>query len=450
MFLRDELALQASGVVGENNTYGEEVTYSGIWENVSFSLGQFHYETDGFRSNNDLSQDVYNAFVQTSVTPQLSVQVEARHRESERGDLRFSFDLSEFNNDLRRMLDIETVRAGANYLIRPNLNVIGSMIYLHEFQLDNDFKAVNEGYLGEIQAIATTDLLSVVAGGGYYDATLISDLPDPKIGSNHGNGYFYGHLRYPTNYDWTVGVSFDSLHDDDLGTIERVNPKFGLQWQVTPTTTIRGAVFHTLRRPLLTNQTIEPTQVAGFNQFFDDFAGTDALRYGIAVDQRLGSNAFFGLEVSERQLSQPVMSAAPVELEEDLFRAYVHWAPLSTAFSSARYELELFEVNDTFETRTHLVPMGFRYFHPSGMIVQVDGTYVDQSVNNQGDDKFYLVDTEIGYRLPKRYGIIRLGVRNLFDTDFKYQGNDPRTATIGDSPPFLPERTFLAQFTFAF
>jgi tetratricopeptide (TPR) repeat protein len=69
LFLRNRLALQASGVMGNNDTWGNNIAQSGVWNNVSYSLGQFHYETDGFRDNNDQDLDLYNAFVQARLTP---------------------------------------------------------------------------------------------------------------------------------------------------------------------------------------------------------------------------------------------------------------------------------------------------------------------------------------------------------------------------------------------
>ena len=72
-----------------------------------------------------------------------------------------------------------------------------------------------------------------------------------------------------------------------------------------PGTTARAAIFRTLKGPVVSNQTIEPTQVAGFNQFFDDFDGTDAWRYGVGVDQKLGARAAIGAEFSARELTIP-------------------------------------------------------------------------------------------------------------------------------------------------
>ena len=35
-------------------------------------------------------------------------------------------------------------------------------------------------------------------------------------------------------------------------------------------------------------------------------------------------------------------------------------------------------------------------------------------------DQFWLVDAAINYRLPKRYGFVTVGAKNLFDEEFDY------------------------------
>lgn len=161
-----------------------------------------------------------------------------------------------------------------------------------------------------------------------------------------------------------------------------------------------------------------------------------------------------GLEASERELHQPGgpggLAADTFPLEEDLYRAYLYWTPHRNVGLSLAYENELFESNDVFRTRTQLAPFAIRFFHPGGFLGQLDAIYVDQAVADAGDDQFLTANAGVGYRLPKRYGILQFSVRNVFDADFNYLDKDTRTATIGDTPAFVPERTFLAQFTLAF
>ena len=61
-----------------------------------------------------------------------------------------------------------------------------------------------------------------------------------------------------------------------------------------------------------------------------------------------------------------------------------------------------------------------------------------------GDDNFWLFDAAIKYRLPKRYGFISVGAKNIFDEDFEHFDTDPDNARI------QPERTAFATVTLAF
>ena len=71
-----------------------------------------------------------------------------------------------------------------------------------------------------------------------------------------------------------------------------------------PGTTVRAAAFRVLKRTLVTDQTLEPTQVAGFNQFYDDVNGATSWRYGLGLDQKFGRDVFAGAEISKRGLSR--------------------------------------------------------------------------------------------------------------------------------------------------
>jgi outer membrane receptor protein involved in Fe transport len=60
-----------------------------------------------------------------------------------------------------------------------------------------------------------------------------------------------------------------------------------------------------------------------------------------------------------------------------------------------------------------------------------------------GSDNFWVVDASINYRLPKRFGLLTVGVKNLFDENFMYQDTDPT------SPQILPKRLIFARLTLA-
>ena len=84
MFERNQVQVNSASQFGDHETRGEEVTVSGIFNQFSASVGQFWYETDGFRDNNDYEHAIYDAFAQAALTPWLNVQAEGITRRSQR------------------------------------------------------------------------------------------------------------------------------------------------------------------------------------------------------------------------------------------------------------------------------------------------------------------------------------------------------------------------------
>ena len=110
LFERNDVQFQGSGLVGNENTLGFEGIASALYDRFSISAGAFHYDTDGWRPNDDFQHDIDNFFMQAAVTPDLNMQVELRHRESQQGDLAFNFDPTFFNPDSSLALSIKIRR----------------------------------------------------------------------------------------------------------------------------------------------------------------------------------------------------------------------------------------------------------------------------------------------------------------------------------------------------
>ena len=122
----------------------------------------------------------------------------------------------------------------------------------------------------------------------------------------------------------------------------------------------------------------------------------------------------------------------------------MHWLPIPEVALSVEFVYDKFsaekgkiitgEFGVPEKVVTYSVPFGVRYFHPSGFFAGVGATYVNQEVepsdrlrgHPDGSDDFFVVDAAIGYRLPKRFGIVSLSVSNLFDNKFKYQDDSFR------------------------
>jgi hypothetical protein len=105
LFERNDIQLNVSGLAGNNDTFGGEGVASGLYDRFSVSAAAFHYETDGWRTNAAVNHDIYDAYAQYAITPELNAQLEFRHRDTKFGDLEFAFDPNDFSEMAETDLD---------------------------------------------------------------------------------------------------------------------------------------------------------------------------------------------------------------------------------------------------------------------------------------------------------------------------------------------------------
>ena len=521
LFNRNRAALQASGMVGENDTWSGEGIVSGVYKKLSMSAGASRFETDGYRENNDQKDNIANAFAQLELTYQTSIQAEYRYRDLEIGDLQQRFFKDDFLTNLRQDEKTETFRFGGRHAFTPHSILLGNFAYqdVERNESDNpipeftsEFKGEDEAYSGELGYLFSSKSLKLATGVGYFDIDrkdeinqvltlppivlppppfppglppIIIPIPpnvnDPTLDSEikHTNAYAYFYYEPINNLTFTAGLSGDFFDQEidvtvaSSGANEKIeinedqfNPKFGLSWTLSTGTTLRGAVFRTFKRTLVTDQTLEPTQVAGFNQFFDDDNGTEAWNYGGGIDQKFTDSLFGGAQYTYRDLtfpyfvvSTPTTTIEEAKWEENLARAYLYWTPFSLVSLSAEYLWEKSDRDEgpfegAKEFKTHYVPLGIHFFHPTGFGTSFTGTFVDQEGefdrrDNPGvyvdeSESFWVADAAVSYRFPKRFGILSVGATNLFDQDFQYYDSDR------DNPRFQPERRFFGKLTLSF
>jgi predicted Zn-dependent protease len=268
----------------------------------------------------------------------------------------------------------------------------------------------------------------------------------------------YGYV----NVDVVPGLTESELID-----FQRWNPKLGVQWEPNRALRLRAAYFKVVKPVLASNRVLEPTQIAGFNQLFDDADSTRSTGIGVGADWRVTTSVYAGFELTGRDIDHPNINlvadtASFQDRDERYHRAYLYWTP------TTRWSVGLEGIYDQFknstpsstvprEVVTRSLPLKLRYFHPSGFFADLGATYVRQKVVRenstlaQGRSSFGVVDLTGGYRLGKRMGVLSLSVQNLFDREMKFQDDSFRT--FGEEPsgtPFTPERTVMGRFTLSF
>ncbi len=506
LFERNQTQFNVSGVGGNNDTSGGEAVLSGVHDRISYSIGGFAYKTDGWRANNDLDQNVYNIFLQGAIDPKVNLQVEALHRDSDEGDVALQFDPRDIVLDKRREIDQDSLRLGLRYSPEPNsprstflLSYINSDTdeKLRESDQIDPFTSFSQnsdrntkGDMVEGQYIYQRERLNLVAGAAYSNLdTVINEKfqvididfgpvfsEDARIDEKieHPRAYVYANIHTgEESVDWTLGASYDDFTDEPIEK-SSFNPKFGVRWQLHPDVVLRAAGFRVIKPSFVNNRTIEPTQVAGFNQFFDDLPGTESWRYGAAIDWRPGDRVWGGMELTWRDLDEPtkVVSESGAETtqfddqKEQLHRLYFYWTPTDRLAAKVALVYDRYRGQGPAvqfgprpeDIKTLSLPLSLRYFNPNGLFAVLGGTYVDQKVRRaessrfaDGNDNFFVVDAAVGYRLPKRRGNISLAVKNLFDEQFMYQDNSFREfSEEAVVSPFVPDRAIIGSVTLSF
>ena len=460
----------------------------------------------GYRDNGHAMLLAPGLLAQYQLTPADTLSVESLHFRIEEGDTAVRFNPRTNDLDFRRDLESFTQRAGWHHRFGPGSHLIGQFLYLHrDLQLGDDNQPLpfpynvlfpgntlsqsqqitTEGLRGDLQQIWDTPRLSLVAGGSFLEAedrkqetkttTLPFLLPIPSGGTTPADShraYLYSTWHLGNRIDLTAGgaygrVKFSEVSsppfDSAAQSRDALDPKVGLVARVTPTTTLRGAYFETLGGAGNADlESIEPTQVAGFNQLFDDPIASRARGAGIGVDQKLAKWTYAGVQAAWRELDWPFGADSrppllPVDGTNAVFtlrarehglRAYLYQVINRTTTATLEYtaldhEDDNVETGDATDDHslTHRVRLGLNYFHPRGWFAGVIGTWRYQDLENfepaqdgveNGIRDFWIWDANVGYQFPKRNGYIALTFANVFDQSFRYQ-------PVGIDQRFLPD-----------
>ena len=282
LFNRNRVTFQGSVIGGGEDVAGDEAVFAGVWDKVSFSLGQFHHHTDGFRENADQDRDLYNIFVQGRLSPATSIQGELRSSDLTRGDTLLRFDPAFFSRERRQKEELDSARFGLHHAFTPRSDVIASFIYgraesraaekpvLPPFFLPGSFEVEldQRGWTGEVQHLYRADRIRLITGAGHFQGDVdegvefTAGVPFPpfqvplqssftEADTRLTNLYAYTHVDYAESVTITLGASADFFRGLVVGAADQFNPKVGITWNPTSSTTVRAAGFRTLQRSLV-------------------------------------------------------------------------------------------------------------------------------------------------------------------------------------------------------
>ena len=198
LFNRNQAAVQLNGLVSENSTWAGEGIVSGIYNKLSLSAGYSHFETDGWRVNNDQDNDIANIFAQYELSYKTSIQAEYRYRDNDRGDIELRFFEDDFLENIRQEDETNNVRVGFRHAFSPASILIGNFSYqigrsgmsIIPSQIDSSFfglpppplipysqlKAMRRVTVANCSICSVPMPVNLVAGGGYFGVDINLDI----------------------------------------------------------------------------------------------------------------------------------------------------------------------------------------------------------------------------------------------------------------------------------
>lgn len=476
LFLRDDMTFTANAFGGSNDTISEELGFHGVTGPLSYSASQFFYSSDGYRQNNDLKYNIYNAFLQYNPSYKHNIQFEATSRNVEYGDIAQRIDPSDIRNENRRRIKTDVFRLGYKYDLDSRSKLITSLLYNNERDITHrsstssggvltvtDSTLNSDGVLGEIQYLFTGNSSNLTFGVGHFsdNQNIITDLassfggvplPPPFSGTieirentHHSNSYAYYSYSFSHNSTILIGGSYDD-HNGRLVEKENFNPKFGVSYAPNSNLLLRGAYYEVVRRSLFREQTIEPTQIVGFNQFFDETSATLSENTGLGISFKTDSFTM-GSEAILRDLTVPRALLNEDTREEKNYRFYIYWQPVNKVSLSVEYISDFFKsdlvpptTTEVAWMKTKTLPLSITYKPTKKINATLTGTYVEQEVDIDGtmfNTDFSLLDLALGYSFSK-HSNLELVIKNLTDKQFTYQDKN-FLLNEDHAPTFIPE-----------
>jgi hypothetical protein len=472
LFDREGWSVYADAIAGD--VTADRLLATTLKGKFAFGVEQQYEYTSGFRDNGDLRRRLYGASLTAQPGPSTIVYARVQQLDKENGDLAIRFDPQDVFQD-RETTDNTSFLLGGSHTLAPGRQILaayGDERLTSKIDVAGNVSAYDQRthsldlqYLHQGPGLAVLTGLASVRG----DRNQRYDYPAyPQYNSSsswnlsHDQGYVYGLMDLvPSRVSVQVGASIDRVRDAGVS-LQRLSPKLGITVRLNPETTVRAAAARGVKRTLTANQTLEPTQLAGFNQFFDDFSGARWTLFALGLDRRVGSKSACGGALMTRRASRPVVLILdPVTTmdasrrERDL-QAYCYWAVSDSATLAVDYYYQKLvrpdDEPDFTAVTTQRLPIALNLFVGHqwqyslvATAVYQSGTFLDAALQPyDGKSRFVVVDAAAKWRLPGRRGVFSLEALNLFDRRFRYQETDPVR------PQLALKRQLMARIKIAF
>ena len=240
-----------------------------------------------------------------------------------------------------------------------------------------------------------------------------------------------------------LGLFKDIAKSSRLGFAEPIynnkwSPRLGINYQVNNAHTLRLALqenvnTHFLLSPLTTS--LVPPEIASFPWQINVEDGSQIREAGTAWEAQWNTKTFSVLRLDALRVSRP---AYETDFDGNPFRSNFMWKRYQASFTVNRILGQYFGLSlGALAKKTDPTWIGFNdfkeynsfaklvFWHPSGWWAWINPFLVKQDLTDRGDNLFGLLNAQVGYQFPGKWGLAALEVTNLLNRHFFYDKDPP-------------------------
>ncbi len=482
LFVQEGLSGHITALAGSQDTQAFDGRLRGLYGKGAFEISHYNYGSDGYRENNDVDYQITSLFGHYQIIDGLDLQLKLRHREDEQGDVAQRFFAENYSPNLREAVESDRAELGVNYRISANSRILGLLARDESDEQLSDFFTfptlatlalnINEkrdANKAELKYLLEQENFSWQFGGSYLsvdrrlrsqeDFQLPPSFPPlprapamvASLSDYYANTYAYGNYN-KKKWDVLFGASYTRFGSQRINDDNVLNPKFGLRYQLTHSNSLRVAYSEGVAGLLTQVSTLEPTQVVGFTQVFDDGDYWKNKLYGLGWDFVGNGSVNAGFEYTFRKTTNSTAFVGQAEVADKLLEVsaakFYGYALLTDKVSvSVEAKLEdndfvirnaadinLIQQGSTVALKTWTIPLKINYVVNSGLTVSATATYINQDVEFYEfvdpvtnfarvpyDSDFWILDMELRYKLARWPLEVAVVAKNLTDRTYQYQ-----------------------------
>lgn len=450
-------ALEIGGVVGSNQTWGEQIRASVGGEQFGLSLAQRHYQTNGVAHYDDLDNAIWQATLKWDPQPDMRLFLSYQNFSSDRGSVLFPQDWILLTNAAINE-DSWTARLGLRLRLDSGSEIRG--YYGHQ---KTDYSFVYDFGFGPILPATTGD---VTADGGEIqyrrhtaESTFSlglqlyreeSEFPSAFVKREaHANQIYASqklHLNSQWAADWSLGWAW-AKGDDKTGggsntKLDRARALAGLSYTPDEFTRMRLTVGQGMNLPAVGGATLEPVETAGMIFTRQSDIGRFVRTAELSGERHLAADWLLSGRAVLRNMDDPVFDGIGQVLrhyQQKDGQAALHWMPAQKPLSAS---LSMgIEKRETPDPTTQLDSISWQRLTDVRLAASwmidanwsaraevsrnwVEGEY-QQLIPPFLTFKDASTQVNASLRWQQGQGMAELGVRNLLDEHFEYTETDP-------------------------